>query len=185
LDLVRARPDGRLSEQPDEIVQIIGRVKRDAPGKTKARFTNLIAEPMAAQSDVVEAVNDTLKAIAASLLEQVLAPKFDFTPKNAGPQAGYDYGDEGATPQARRCAYWHREVRLARSQAFLPWVAERDGCEYRYADGPDASRQCPDGHELRAGGNKSKAGSEHESGADGPAQKGSLRLVWGCVGFES
>jgi hypothetical protein len=79
-----------------EIVQIIGRVTRDAPGKTKARFTNLIAEPMAAQSDVVEAVNDTLKAIAASLLmEQVLAPKFDFTPKNAGPQEGYDYGDDG------------------------------------------------------------------------------------------
>jgi len=79
-----------------EIVQIIGRVTRDAPGKTSARFTNLIAEPMAAQSDVVEAVNDTLKAIAASLLmEQVLAPKFDFTPKNAGPQPGFDYGDEG------------------------------------------------------------------------------------------
>jgi superfamily II DNA or RNA helicase len=79
-----------------EIVQIIGRVTRDAPGKTKARFTNLIAEPMAAQSDVVEAVNDTLKAIAASLLmEQVLAPKFDFTPKNAGPQEGFDYGDDG------------------------------------------------------------------------------------------
>ncbi len=79
-----------------EIVQIIGRVTRDAPGKTSARFTNLIAEPMASQSDVVEAVNDTLKAIAASLLmEQVLAPKFDFTPKNAGPQAGFDYGADG------------------------------------------------------------------------------------------
>jgi len=79
-----------------EIVQIIGRVTRDAPGKTKARFTNLIAEPMAAQADVVEAVNDTLKAIAASLLmEQVLAPKFDFSPKNAGPQPGFDYGAEG------------------------------------------------------------------------------------------
>jgi hypothetical protein len=79
-----------------EIVQIIGRVTRDAPGKAKARFTNLIAEPMADQSDVVEAVNDTLKAIAASLLmEQVLAPKFDFTPKNAGPQEGFDYGDKG------------------------------------------------------------------------------------------
>jgi hypothetical protein len=79
-----------------EIVQIIGRVTRDAPGKGSARFTNLIAEPMAAQSDVVEAVNDTLKAIAASLLmEQVLAPRFDFTPKNAGPQPGFDYGSEG------------------------------------------------------------------------------------------
>lgn len=57
-----------------EIVQIIGRVTRDAPGKTRAYFTNLIAEPDASQSDVQEAVNDTLKAIAASLLmEQVLA----------------------------------------------------------------------------------------------------------------
>ena len=28
-----------------EIVQIIGRATRDAPGKARARFTNLIAEP--------------------------------------------------------------------------------------------------------------------------------------------
>jgi superfamily II DNA or RNA helicase len=55
-----------------EIIQIIGRATRDAPGKTRARFTNLIAEPDAAESAVTEAVNDTLKAIAASLLmEQV------------------------------------------------------------------------------------------------------------------
>jgi len=79
-----------------EIVQIIGRVTRDAPGKTRAKFTNLIAEPLADQSDVVEAVNDTLKAIAASLLmEQVIAPRFDFTPKDSGPKADYDYGVEG------------------------------------------------------------------------------------------
>jgi len=62
-----------------EVVQIIGRATRDAPGKTHARFTNLIAEPDASQGLVTEAVNDTLKAIAASLLmEQVLAPKFEF-----------------------------------------------------------------------------------------------------------
>ena len=79
-----------------EIVQIIGRVTRDAPNKPRARFTNLVAEPAADQSDVVEAVNDTLKAIAASLLmEQVIAPRFDFTPKDTGPKPGYDYGDEG------------------------------------------------------------------------------------------
>jgi superfamily II DNA or RNA helicase len=66
-----------------EIVQIIGRATRDAPGKTRARFTNLIAEPDASEQAVTEAVNDTLKAIAASLLmEQVLAPRFNFTPKN-------------------------------------------------------------------------------------------------------
>lgn len=84
-----------------EIVQIIGRATRDAPGKTRARFTNLIAEPDASETAVVEAVNDTLKAIAASLLmEQVLAPRFDFTPKRAesGPQDGFDYGDGGYDP---------------------------------------------------------------------------------------
>jgi superfamily II DNA or RNA helicase len=81
-----------------EIVQIIGRATRDAPGKTLARFTNLIAEPDASQELVSEAVNDTLKAIAASLLmEQVLAPRFEFKPKAgaAGPEAGFDYGPAG------------------------------------------------------------------------------------------
>ena len=81
-----------------EIVQIIGRATRDAPGKTRTRFTNLIAEPDASEEAVTEAVNDTLKAIAASLLmEQVLAPRFDFTPKtpDSGPVDGFDYGDGG------------------------------------------------------------------------------------------
>ena len=79
-----------------EIIQIIGRATRDAPGKTRARFTNLIAEPDASEEAVLDAVNDTLKAIAASLLmEQVLAPRFNFTPKNQGPQEGYDYGEAG------------------------------------------------------------------------------------------
>ena len=63
-----------------EIVQIIGRATRDAPGKGHAQFTNLIAEPDATSDRVVNAVNDMLKAISASLLmEQVLAPKFRFT----------------------------------------------------------------------------------------------------------
>ena len=79
-----------------EIVQIIGRATRDAEGKERARFTNLIAEPTAEQAAVAEAVNDMLKAISASLLmEQVLAPRYEFTPKNAGPQAGFDYGADG------------------------------------------------------------------------------------------
>lgn len=81
-----------------EVVQIIGRATRDAPGKTRARFTNLIAEPDASEQAVAEAVNDMLKAIAASLLmEQVLAPRFEFRPKNAGsgPTPGFDYGKEG------------------------------------------------------------------------------------------
>ena len=81
-----------------EIVQIIGRATRDAPGKTRARFTNLIAEPDASEQAVAEAVNDTLKAIAASLLmEQVLAPRFEFKPKNveSGPTPGFDYGEGG------------------------------------------------------------------------------------------
>lgn len=84
-----------------EIIQIIGRATRDAPGKPKARFTNLIAEPDAAEDTVVDAVNDTLKAIAASLLmEQVLAPRFNFTPRNTDDCRldGYDYGGSGYKP---------------------------------------------------------------------------------------
>ena len=84
-----------------EIVQIIGRATRDAPGKTRSRFTNLIAEPDATEAAVTEAVNDTLKAIAASLLmEQVLAPRFEFKPKNPNNEAtpGFDYGEGGYDP---------------------------------------------------------------------------------------
>jgi superfamily II DNA or RNA helicase len=84
-----------------EIVQIIGRATRDAPNKTRARFTNLIAEPDASAEAVTEAVNDTLKAIAASLLmEQVLAPRFEFKLKTpqSGPTAGFDYGEGGYDP---------------------------------------------------------------------------------------
>lgn len=84
-----------------EIVQIIGRATRDAEGKSRARFTNLIAEPDASEEAVTEAVNDTLKAIAASLLmEQVLAPRFSFTPKSpkSGPVEGFDYGEGGYDP---------------------------------------------------------------------------------------
>ena len=91
-----------------EIIQIIGRATRDAVGKTHARFTNLIAEPDAAEDAVTDAVNDTLKAIAASLLmEQVLAPKFNFTPKNpnSGPIAGFDYGEEGYNPQKENVGF--------------------------------------------------------------------------------
>lgn len=85
-----------------EVVQIIGRATRDAPGKTRARFTNLIAQPDASDEAVTEAVNDTLKAIAASLLmEQVLAPRFEFKPKNpqSGPTPGFDYGEGGYDPE--------------------------------------------------------------------------------------
>jgi len=81
-----------------EVVQIIGRATRDATGKERARFTNLIAEPDASQQSVAEAVNDTLKAIAACLLmEQVLVPRFSFKPKNdsSGPEEGFNYGGEG------------------------------------------------------------------------------------------
>lgn len=84
-----------------EIVQIIGRATRDAPNKTRARFTNLIAEPDASEQAVTEAINDTLKAIAASLLmEQVLAPRFEFKPKQPSntPDPNFDYGPDGYQP---------------------------------------------------------------------------------------
>lgn len=91
-----------------EIIQIIGRATRDAPGKPRAKFTNLIAEPDASEQKVVEAVNDTLKAIAASLLmEQVLAPRFEFTPKRKTNEAqeGFDYGDEGYDPDGNNVGF--------------------------------------------------------------------------------
>lgn len=65
-----------------EIIQIIGRATRDSVNKSHAQFTNLIAQPDAADDDVKLAVNNMLKAITASLLmEQVLAPNFKFKTK--------------------------------------------------------------------------------------------------------
>jgi hypothetical protein len=89
-----------------EIVQIIGRATRDAPGKTHTRFTNLIAEPDASEEAVAEAVNDTLKAIAASLLmEQVLAPRFEFKPKHqeSGPTPGLRLRRRRLRPGQMQC----------------------------------------------------------------------------------
>lgn len=91
-----------------EIVQIIGRATRDAPNKTHARFTNLIAEPDASEGAVTDAVNDTLKAISASLLmEQVLAPRFNFTPKRplSEPIEGYNYGENGYDPEKENVGF--------------------------------------------------------------------------------
>jgi len=91
-----------------EIVQIIGRSTRDAEGKSKARFTNLIAEPDASEEMVTDAVNDTLKAIAASLLmEQVLTPKFNFTLKSASstPEGSFVYGEAGYDPSANNVGF--------------------------------------------------------------------------------
>lgn len=66
-----------------EIIQIIGRATRDSANKTHAQFTNLIAEPDAEGAEVKIAVNNMLKAITASLLmEQVLAPNFNFKLKS-------------------------------------------------------------------------------------------------------
>ena len=91
-----------------EIVQIIGRATRDAPNKIQTRFTNLIAEPDASEETVTDAVNDTLKAISASLLmEQVLAPRFNFTPKNnnSEPTKGFDYGKDGYDPEKENVGF--------------------------------------------------------------------------------
>ena len=96
------------------IVQIIGRATRDAQGRTTSRFTNLIAEPAAEASLVTEAVNDMLKAISASLLmEQVLAPRYEFTGSAASWDEGGHGHDRGSQPSlvhpARprtRCAGW-------------------------------------------------------------------------------
>ncbi|CAB1370964.1 DEAD-like helicase (fragment) [Denitratisoma oestradiolicum] len=60
---------------------------------------------------MTEAVNDTLKAIAASLLmEQVLAPRFEFKPKNADsiPTPGFDYGEGGYDPDKSNVGVNHQ-----------------------------------------------------------------------------
>ncbi len=83
-----------------EIVQIIGRCTRDSANKDHAQFTNLVAEPNANREEIVESVNNILKAITASLLmEEVIAPKFNFKPKNldtdgagSGEGGGFDDG---------------------------------------------------------------------------------------------
>lgn len=65
-----------------EVIQIIGRCTRDSENKTHAQFTNLIAQPDAEDDEVKLAVNNMLKAITCSLLmEQVLAPSFNFKAK--------------------------------------------------------------------------------------------------------
>ena len=75
-----------------EIIQIIGRATRDSSNKNHSQFTNLIAQPDVADSEVKLSVNNMLKAITASLLmEQVLAPHVNFkTKRNAN-------GDEPGT----------------------------------------------------------------------------------------
>ncbi len=68
-----------------EIIQIIGRTTRDSENKSHAQFTNLIAQPDAADDEVKLSVNNMLKAITASLLmEQVLAPNWNFKTKMNG-----------------------------------------------------------------------------------------------------
>jgi hypothetical protein len=67
-----------------EIIQIIGRATRDSPNKTHSQFTNLIAQPDAGDQAVKVAVNNMLKAVTASLLmEQVMAPNFNFKTKRS------------------------------------------------------------------------------------------------------
>lgn len=89
-----------------EIIQIIGRATRDAPHKERVMFTNLIAEPDATEEKVTEAVNDTLKAIAASLLmEQVLVPKLSFAPAGNGADENFDYGEKGYKPEDKNIGH--------------------------------------------------------------------------------
>ena len=77
-----------------EVVQIIGRCTRDSKNKTHAQFTNLIAEPSASEAQTTVAVQNMLKAITCSLLmEQVVAPKFDFKPRKRSDITGNKPGE--------------------------------------------------------------------------------------------
>lgn len=89
-----------------EIIQIIGRCTRDSANKTHAQFTNLIAQPDAADDLVRLSVNNMLKAITASLLmEQVLAPNFKFKtklPDGEKPEPGEIHIRGFKTPTSKR-----------------------------------------------------------------------------------
>ena len=79
-----------------EVVQIIGRATRDAPGKTDAHFTNLVSAPFAKDEAVSRAVNDMLKAISVSLLmEQVMAPVFKFRTHKGADEFDGSPGSDG------------------------------------------------------------------------------------------
>ena len=62
-----------------EVVQIIGRCTRDSENKTHAQFTNLIAQPDAADDQVTVSVNNMLKAIPGHIdpevVNKILIPK--------------------------------------------------------------------------------------------------------------
>lgn len=78
-----------------EVVQIIGRATRDAPGKSAAKFTNLVSAPFANDEAISRAVNDMLKAISVSLLmEQVMAPVFKFRTHKGADQFDGSPGDK-------------------------------------------------------------------------------------------
>lgn len=67
-----------------------------------------IAEPDVAEAAVTGAVNDTFKAIAASLLmAEVLAPRFNFTAKSAksGPVEGVDHGEDCSDPKKENVCF--------------------------------------------------------------------------------
>lgn len=77
-----------------EIIQIIGRCTRDSANKTHAQFTNLIAQPDAKDGEVKVSVNNMLKAITCSLLmEQVMAPHYNFKPKFPNDDTAFTPGE--------------------------------------------------------------------------------------------
>jgi superfamily II DNA or RNA helicase len=77
-----------------EIIQIIGRATRDSDNKTHAQFTNLISQPLATDEQVTVSVNNLLKAITASLLmEQVMAPNWNFRTRREGDDAPAKRGE--------------------------------------------------------------------------------------------
>lgn len=77
-----------------EIIQIIGRCTRDSANKTHAQFTNLIAQPDAKDGEVKVSVNNMLKAITCSLLmEQVMAPHYNFKPRFPNDDSSFTPGE--------------------------------------------------------------------------------------------
>ena len=146
-------------------------------------FSNLIAAPDASDQAVAEAVNDTLKAIAASLLmEQVLAPRFEFKPKNPdnGPAPGFDYGPDGYDPDRSNVGVNHDTIPGAiraskcpppNGMITLEGDAPDDPARVRKRSrdneaGGDGQRQRhQDGHEHRNGQQQGTQGQRNDGAA--------------------
>ncbi len=90
-----------VGESLSETAQVMGRVFRDTPENFNPKLHVLLAAPDTSVKGIAEAMDETLKAIAACMLmDQILAPRFKFTTKlpESTPEEEFDYGESGYVP---------------------------------------------------------------------------------------